>query len=39
MSEGEHLFPVGNQSKLSAGIYFVKVSLDGKSFTKKMIVK
>lgn len=39
MQEGEHLFPVSDQSKLSAGVYFVKVNMDGRSFTKKMIVK
>jgi PKD repeat protein len=38
MSEGEHLFAV-DQSKLSSGVYFVRVSLDGRAFTQKMIVK
>ncbi len=40
LNEGEHQFAVGNNAKLSAGIYFVKVTVDGnKSFTKKMIVR
>ncbi|HEX8515337.1 MAG TPA: M43 family zinc metalloprotease [Bacteroidia bacterium] len=39
MGEGEHLLPVGNQSKYSQGVYFIRTSLNGKSFTKKMIVQ
>jgi PKD repeat protein len=39
MSEGEHLIPVPDQSKLSQGVYFVRVNIDGKATAKKMIVK
>jgi hypothetical protein len=39
LNEGDHQFAVGEQSHLSKGIYFVKVSMDEKSFTKKMIVQ
>ncbi|MDF2437603.1 MAG: hypothetical protein K0Q95_1979 [Bacteroidota bacterium] len=39
LNEGEHQFAVGEQSKLISGMYFVRVVVDGKSFTKKMMVK
>lgn len=39
MQEGDHQFAIGEQSKLSSGIYFVNVNVEGRSFTKKMIVK
>jgi PKD repeat protein len=39
LNEGDHQFPITEQSKLSAGVYFVKVSLNGKSYTKKLIVQ
>jgi PKD repeat protein len=38
LSEGDHQFAIGTQSKLSAGIYFVKLSMNGKESTKKLIV-
>lgn len=39
LNEGEHQFNVGENTKLSSGIYFVNVTMQGKSFSKKMIVK
>lgn len=39
LAEGDHRFAIGEESKLSSGVYFVKIILDDKSFTKKMIVK
>jgi PKD repeat protein len=39
LSAGQHQFSIGNDASLSSGIYFVKVTLNGKSFTKKLIVK
>jgi hypothetical protein len=39
LASGEYQFPVANGTSLSSGIYFVKVTMDGKSFTKKLIVK
>lgn len=38
LSEGDHQFAIGERSKLSAGVYFVKVTMDGKAYTKKLIV-
>ncbi|MCE3279004.1 MAG: hypothetical protein K0S44_1195 [Bacteroidetes bacterium] len=39
LTEGEHLISIGDQIKLGAGIYLVKVSMNGESVSKKMIVK
>jgi PKD repeat protein len=39
LNEGEHHYAIGQNSDLSAGIYFVKVTANGRSFSKKMIVK
>lgn len=39
LNEGEHQYSIGENSDLSAGIYFVKVTANGRSFSKKMIVK
>jgi len=38
LNEGDHQFAIGEQSKLSAGVYFVKVTMNGKAYTKKLIV-
>jgi PKD repeat protein len=39
LNEGDHQFALAEQSKLTSGMYFVRVIVDGKSFTKKMMVK
>lgn len=39
LNQGEHTYNVENNSMLSSGIYIVKVSMNGKTFSKKMIVK
>lgn len=39
LNAGEHKYTVDENAQLSSGIYFVKVSVDGQSFSKKMIVK
>jgi len=39
LDAGEHKYSVGDNVKLSAGIYFVKVNVDGSEFSKKMIVR
>jgi hypothetical protein len=39
LNAGEHTYNVAQNGTLSSGMYFVKVSMDGKSFSKKMIVK
>ncbi|MBA3970730.1 MAG: T9SS type A sorting domain-containing protein [Bacteroidetes bacterium] len=36
---GEHKYSIGENTKLAAGAYFVRVTVDGKSFTKKLIIK
>ncbi|CAN5370712.1 hypothetical protein BH10BAC1_BH10BAC1_18360 [soil metagenome] len=38
LSAGEHQYPVAT-SKLAAGAYFVKLTVGGENFTKKLIVK
>lgn len=39
LNEGEHTYPVNNNGDLSSGIYFVKVTMNEKSFSRKLIVK
>lgn len=39
LNAGEHSYAVGENTNLSSGIYFVNVTVDGKSFSKKMIVR
>jgi PKD repeat protein len=39
LAAGEHQYKVAQNGMLSSGIYMVKVSMGGRSFCKKMIVK
>lgn len=39
LNEGEHTYAVKNNGDLSSGIYFVKVTMNEKSFSRKLIVK
>lgn len=39
VSAGEHQYSISENTKLSAGVYFIKLTADGESFTKKLIVK
>ncbi len=39
LNSGEHKYNVNQYAKLAAGVYFVKLSIDNSSFTKKLIVK
>jgi PKD repeat protein len=39
LGAGEHQFSLGNTTKLAAGAYFIKLTVGGDSFTKKLIVK
>jgi hypothetical protein len=39
LPSGEHQYSIAERTKLSAGVYFVKLTVAGESFTKKLIVK
>lgn len=39
LNAGEHQYSIAENKKLSSGIYFVKLTIGGESFTKKLIVK
>ena len=39
LGNGEHQFPVAEKTHLAAGVYFVRLTVGGASFTKKLIVK
>ncbi len=39
LSSGEHQYSLAENTKLSAGVYFIKLSVGGENFTKKLIVK
>jgi len=38
LGAGEHQYTIADNAKLSAGVYFVKLTVAGESFTKKLIV-
>ena len=39
LNAGEHQYSIADKTKLSSGIYFIKLTVGGESFTKKLIVK
>lgn len=39
LAAGEHQYSIAENTKLSAGAYFIRLTVGGKSFTKKLIVK
>ncbi len=39
LNEGEHHYSIPEKSNLSAGIYFVTLSVGGQQFTKKLMIK
>ena len=39
LNKGEHQYSIADKTKLSAGVYFIKLNVGGESFTKKLIVK
>ena len=39
LAAGEHQYTIADKAKLAAGVYFVKLTIAGQSFTKKLIVK
>lgn len=39
LNAGEHQYSVSGNSKLASGVYFIKLTVGGESFTKKLIVK
>lgn len=39
LGAGEHQYSVAENTKLAAGVYFVKLTVGGESFTKKLIIK
>lgn len=39
LNAGEHQYSIADKTKLSSGIYFIKLTIGGESFTKKLIVK
>ncbi len=39
LSAGEHQYSISGNTKLAAGAYFVKLTVGGESFAKKLIVK
>lgn len=39
LNAGEHQYSIADKTKLSSGIYFMKLTVGGESITKKLIVK
>ena len=39
LGNGEHQFPIAEKTHFAAGVYFVRLTVGGESFTKKLIVK
>ena len=39
LTAGEHQYTIADKTKLAAGVYFVKLTVAGENFTKKLIVK
>jgi hypothetical protein len=39
LNAGEHTYTIADKGMLSSGIYIVKVNVDNRSFSKKLIVK
>ena len=39
LNAGEHQYSIADKTKLASGIYFIKLTVGGESFTKKLVVK
>ena len=39
LNTGEHQYLIADKTKLSAGVYFIRLNVGGENFTKKLIVK
>ena len=39
LNAGEHQYPITDKANLSSGVYFVKLTVGGENFTKKVIIK
>ena len=39
LGAGEHQYSIAENTKLAAGAYFIKLTVGGENFTKKLIVK
>ena len=39
LGNGEQQFPIAEKTHFAAGVYFVRLTVGGESFTKKLIVK
>ena len=39
LSAGQHQYTIADHTTLSSGVYFVRLNIDGRNFTKKLIVK